>query len=71
MQSVRAQVCFALWLGGYNAHIHFEEQIAMANKRAKQKKPKQDKMSGQKGGSAFYDESGSSQPAKKKKNKNK
>ncbi|MEN6356793.1 MAG: hypothetical protein ABFD83_06880 [Armatimonadota bacterium] len=39
----------------------------MANKKAKQKKPKQNKVSGQKGGS--FEEFGSPQPAKKKKNK--
>ncbi|MEN6416155.1 MAG: hypothetical protein ABFD49_06420 [Armatimonadota bacterium] len=39
----------------------------MANKKAKQKKPKQmDKASGQKGGSASYEDMGSLQPAKKK-----
>lgn len=45
-----------------------KERIAMANKRSKQKKTKQNKISGQKGGSMSFDELSSTQP-KKKKNK--
>jgi hypothetical protein len=42
----------------------------MSNKRAKQQKPKkQNKASGQKGGSVSYDEIGSPQPVRKKKKK--
>lgn len=43
----------------------------MANKRAKQKKPKQNqnKMSGQKGGSMSFQDIGSPKPVKKNKKK--
>lgn len=58
-------LCFQM--EGTSVLRYFKERIAMANKKAKQKKPKQNKVSGQKGGS--FEEFGSPQPAKKKKNK--